>query len=132
MPPASRKMPSARSRLGDWGEEAAGDFLRRQGFTILERKYRCRWGEIDLVTQDGEDLVFVEVRTRRTGAFGTPEESVTAAKARRLLATSQDYMQKHPADRPEADIRWRIDLVSVRPVRGGPPRIDHLRNAVEI
>jgi uncharacterized protein (TIGR00252 family) len=74
-------MPSARSKLDDWGEEAAGDFLQRQGFTILDRKYSCRWGEIDLVARDREDLVFVEVRTRRGAAFGTPEESVTAAKA---------------------------------------------------
>jgi len=125
-------MPSARSKLGDWGEEAAGDFVQRQGFTILDRKNSCRWGEIDLVARDGEDLVFVEARTRRCAAFGTPEESVTAAKARRLLATSQDYVQKHPADQPEWDIRWRIDLVSARPVRGELPKIDHLRNAVEL
>ena len=125
-------MPSSRSQLGDWGEEAAGRFLQGQGFAILDRKYRCRWGEIDLVARDGEELVFVEVRTQRTAAFGTPEESVTTAKARRLLATCQDHMQKHPADQPEADTRWRIDLVSVRPVRGKAPRIDHLRNAVEI
>lgn len=126
------RMPSARSKLGDWGEEAAGDFLQGQGFTILDRKYRCRWGEIDLVARDGEEMVFVEVRTRRNAAYGTPEESVTAAKARRLMATCQDYLQKHPTDQPQADARWRIDLVSVRPVRGKTPRIDHLRNIVEI
>ncbi|PKB82207.1 MAG: YraN family protein [SAR202 cluster bacterium Io17-Chloro-G9] len=125
-------MPSARSKLGDWGEEAAGHFLLGQGFTILDRKYRCRWGEIDLVARDGEELVFVEVRTRRNSAFGTPEESVTAAKARRLLATCQDYMQNHPEEQPHADTSWRIDLISVRPVRGKAPRIDLLRNAVEI
>lgn len=132
MRPASLRMPSSRSQLGDWGEEAAGRFLQGQGFAILDRKYRCRWGEIDLVARDGEELVFVEVRTRRNTSFGTAEESVTAAKARRLLATCQDYMQKHPSDQPEADTRWRIDLVSVRPVPGKAPRIDHLRNAVEI
>ena len=132
MPAALLRMPSARSKLGDWGEAAAGNFLQGQGFTILDRKYRCRWGEIDLVARDGEEMVFVEVRTRRNAAYGTPAESVTAAKARRLLATCQDYLQKHLTAQLLADTSWRIDLVSVRPVPGQAPRIDHLRHAVEI
>ena len=128
-------MPSDKTKLGDWGEEVAGRFLERQGFTILDRKYRCARGEIDLVTRDGEDLVFVEVRTRRSNAFGSPEESITAAKSQRLLATCYDYLEKHPENVPEdhaASVAgWRIDLVSVVPSRGKPPQIGHLRNAVE-
>ena len=125
-------MPSARSKLGDWGEEAAGIFLQNLGFQILDRKYRCTWGEIDLVAKDGEDLVFVEVRTRRNASYGTPEESITAAKIRRLLAACQYYIDKHVESQTAANTGWRIDLVSVRPVRGRGPRIDHLRNAVEL
>ena len=56
-------MPTAKSRLGDWGEDIAGRFLESKGFQILDRKYRCAMGEIDLVARDGEELVFVEVRT---------------------------------------------------------------------
>ena len=59
-------MPTTRSVLGDWGEDAVGRFLERKGYQILDRKYRCRWGEIDLVARDGNDLVFIEVRTRRS------------------------------------------------------------------
>ena len=134
MPRALRRMPSPGSKLGDWGEEVAGRFLERQGFRILDRKYRSTWGEVDLVTRDGRDLVFVEVRTRRSNAFGSPEESITDAKADRLVATCNDYLQKHPdnllGDHPDSVAGWRIDLVSVLPVPGKPPRISHLRNAV--
>ena len=55
---------------------------------LLDANYRCRWGEVDIVAQEGDELVFVEVRTRRGAEYGTPEESVTAAKARRLIVTA--------------------------------------------
>ena len=117
---------------GDWGEDAAGKFLEKQGYQILDRKYRCQWGEIDLVARDGDDLVFVEVRTRRSGAFGTPQESITEAKAGRLVAACQDYLEKRVEGGAPGDTGWRIDLVSVHPSRGRPPRIEHLRHAVEL
>jgi putative endonuclease len=119
-------MPTARTRLGDRGEEAARQFLQAKGYQVLAAKYRCQWGEVDLVAQEGDELVFVEVRTRRSAAFGTPEESLTPAKVRHLLAACQHYLQQHQA----ADLPWRIDLVSVR-VWGQGTVIDHLRHAVE-
>ena len=125
-------MPTFRTMLGDWGEDAAGKFLEKQGYQILDRKYRCRWGEIDLVARDGDDLVFVEVRTRRGAAFGTPQESITRAKAGRLVAACQDYLQKRVEGSSRGETGWRIDLVSVRPSRGRAPRIEHLRHAVEL
>ena len=120
-------MPTPRTRLGDMGEAAARRFLEAQGYRILAAKFRCPWGELDLVAQDGDDLVFVEVRTRRSEAFGAPEESLTPAKVRHLLAACQHYLQAHP--RPEA--AWRIDLVSVLPGRHGTV-INHLRHAIEV
>lgn len=120
-------MPTARTRLGDRGEEAARRFLQARGYQILAAKYRCPRGEVDLVVRDGDELVFVEVRTRRSAAFGTPEESVTPAKVRHLLAACQHYLQQHQA----TDLPWRIDLVSVRVGRQGTV-IDHLRHAVEV
>ena len=66
----------------------AGRFLQEKGYRLLDAYYRCRWGEVDIVAQEGDELVFVEVRTRLWAEYGTPEESVTAAKARRLIATA--------------------------------------------
>ena len=103
-------MPTARGRLGDWGEGVAGRFLQGKGYQILETKYRCTWGEVDIVARDGDELVFVEVRTRRDTKYGTPEESVTRTKARRLILTAQDYIQRHA----DSNAGWRIDLVAIR------------------
>lgn len=61
----------------------AGRFLQEKAYRLLDANYRCRWGEVDIVAQEGDELVFVEVRTRRGAEHGTPEESVTAANARR-------------------------------------------------
>ena len=60
----------------------AGRFLQEKAYRLLDANYRCRWGEVDIVAQEGDELVFVEVRTRRGAEYGTPEESVTAAKSR--------------------------------------------------
>lgn len=61
----------------------------------METNYRCRWGEVDIVAMDGDELVFVEVRTRSGGQFGTPEESITPSKRQRLVATAQYYLQQN-------------------------------------
>jgi len=71
--------------------------------------YRSRWGQVDIVAQDGSELVSVEVKTRRGTASGTPEESVTATKAKRLIATAQDYPQENDLEQAP----WRIDVVSI-------------------
>ena len=121
-------MPTARGRLGDWGEGVAGRFLQGKGYQILETKYRCTWGEVDIVARDGDELVFVEVRTRRDTNYGTPEESLTPTKAQRLVATAEDYLQRHG----EANQGWRIDLVAIRLGKDGKVQeIGHLRHAVE-
>lgn len=81
------KLTTHRIRLVKWGEGVAGRFLQEKGYRLLDATYRCRWGEVDIVPQEGDELVFVEVRTRRGAEYGTSEESVTAAKSRRLIAT---------------------------------------------
>ena len=121
-------MATHRIRLGKWGEDVAGRFLEEKGYRLLDTNYRCRWGEVDIVAQEGDELVFVEVRTRRGAEFGTPEESVTAAKARRLIATAQDYLQQNGQEESE----WRIDLIAIR--LDGDRRVEdiaHLRHAVQ-
>ena len=123
-------MPSNRGRLGARGEGIARQHLASRGYEILATNFRCQWGEVDIVARDGGCLVFVEVRTRRSAdKFGTPQESITARKRERLVATAETYLQDLPA--PPQD--WRIDLVSVRLDR--PPeagQVEHIQDAVEL
>ena len=111
-------MSLAKVRLGKRGEELAEGYLKSAGCGILASNYRCPWGEIDLVAQDGEELAFVEVRTRRGSTFGTPRESITPKKARNLVAAAQDYLQNHVPEKDQSDQAWRIDLVSVQMTKG--------------
>lgn len=119
---------TARQRLGDFGERHAARLLTERGHRIIARGWRCAAGEVDLVTLDGDELVFVEVRTRRGERLGTPEESIDARKAARLLALGDHFLAAHP----EHDHRiWRIDLVAlVLDAVGRIVRADHYENAV--
>src|SRR5256886_4192237 len=83
---------STRMRFGALGEEAAADLLRSGGYRIVARNHRCPRGEIDLIAAKGELLVFVEVRTRATGAFGGPEETINQRKQRRGDAAGRGYL----------------------------------------
>ncbi|MCH8199591.1 MAG: YraN family protein [Chloroflexi bacterium] len=119
-------MPSARSNLGTRGEALAADYLERLGMCIAARNYRSRYGEVDLVAHDGDTLVFVEVKTRRTNSYGTPEESITPRKLDRLAKTAARYLQEHGLEqRP-----WRVDLVAIKLGKDGPT-INHVRSIVE-
>ncbi len=121
-------MANPRLRLGNWGERVARNFLVDKGYKVLETGFRSAWGEVDIVARDGDELVFVEVRTRRGTALGTPQESVTRAKAGRLIATAQSYMEEKGVTGAD----WRIDLVSiVLDNRGRVQELSHLAHAVE-
>ena len=94
---------------GQRGEDIAWEYLKKRGYKILERNYRCRYGEIDLVAKDGETIVFVEVKSRRSAAFGEPEESVGPAKQKKISTVALCYLEeKHLHDRPA-----RFDVVSI-------------------
>jgi putative endonuclease len=109
------------NRRGDSAESLAAAFLERAGLTILERNYRCRFGEIDLVAASGTSLVFVEVRARKSEAFGGAAASITAAKRRRLVAAARHYLATH---RPRGTCRFDVVLV-----RGREPVIEWLTDA---
>lgn len=119
---------TARQRLGDFGERQAALLLAGRGHRIIARGWRCAAGELDLVTLDGDELVFVEVRTRRGERLGTPEESIDARKAARLLALGDHFIAAHP----DYDGRiWRIDIVAiVLDAAGRIVRTTHHENAV--
>jgi putative endonuclease len=122
-------MPLTRRGLGAFGEQAARAYLLRQGYTILAQNWRCRYGEIDLVAQVGDQLAFVEVRTRRLDGPIAPEETLTLAKRRRLIALAAAFMSA--AQLPESTPA-RIDLVAICLDRAGRiARLDHIAGAVE-
>ena len=85
---------------GGAAEDLAARYLEGQGLAIVERNWRCRAGEIDLVARDGATLVFVEVRLRRNRAFGGAAESITATKRRRLRLAAEHYLARLPAEPP--------------------------------
>jgi putative endonuclease len=116
-----------RRQVGALGEKAAAEYLRGLGFAIRETNFRCPEGEIDIVAEQGAYLTFVEVRTRRSSALGTPEESITAAKKGKLIDLAHAYMQAHgDPDRP-----WRIDVVAVElKPDGSVARLELIENAI--
>lgn len=83
-----------RTRQGAEAEQRAAAFLQGRGLSLLARNWRCRFGEIDLIFQEGPTLVFVEVRARRSAGFGGAAESITAAKRARLARTAEAYLAK--------------------------------------
>ena len=105
-----QKPDTARQSLGRLGERLAADALEKRGYRILEQNFRCRYGEIDLVAEDGQDLVFVEVKTRRGTLYGRPEEAITSHKARKLQEVAGYYLDLHQLP----DCAWRIDVVAVQ------------------
>ena len=118
-----------RQRLGRLGEDLARRRLEADGHTILETNYRTRSGEIDLVSQKDGILVFVEVRTRRGDAYGSPEESLTSRKRSRMSACAHEYIEATQSENRE----WRIDVVAVElDSQGKLIRLDVLENAVEL
>ncbi|MBM6588573.1 YraN family protein [Brevibacterium sp. RIT 803] len=90
----STTTPGMRQRaLGQTGEDLAAEFLQQQGMVIIERNFRCPRGEIDIIARDGETIVFVEVKTRRTLALGSPLEAVTRAKLNRIRMLSAIWLR---------------------------------------
>jgi len=119
-------MTTLRQRFGDAGEKAAEDWLLRDGYRVVARKHRCPRGEVDLVLERGELLVFVEVRTRATALFGAPEETVGAAKQRRIVRAARDFLARWRG--PPRGARFDVVAVLDRP---GTPVVTHIPNAFD-
>ena len=123
----NREAMKDRRKLGSLGEKIAKEHLLGIGYVIRETNFRSREGEIDIVAEKGDYLVFVEVRTRRSRSFGTPEESITASKKERLITLAQRYMESH-SDLPPF---WRIDVVGVELEGGRVARLEVTENAID-
>ena len=123
---------SSRASLGQWGERQARLYLEAAGYGIVAANFRCRAGEIDIVAITGDELVFVEVKTRRGDAFGQAEESISPTRAERLAAVAEEFLQSRSAFPYDSETPWRIDLVCVNLDSGGKLlNVNHIKHAVE-
>ncbi len=126
----ARKATSNGSRqlaLGRYGEDLAAQYLGGRGMTIIDRNWRCRAGEIDLVALDGDVLVVCEVKTRVNERFGGPKMAITPAKLSRLRRLTGEWLRAHPPTGRTGGIeRVRIDFVGVLIPTRGEARIEHL------
>lgn len=109
--------------LGAQGEDLAVGHLAAGGMTILERNWRCRYGELDVIATDGDTVVFVEVKTRSGRGYGTPAEAVTFAKQSRIRRLAGLWLR----EQPRGWTRVRFDVVSVLVEPGHEPTLEHLR-----
>jgi len=117
-----------RQSLGKCGEEAAAEFLRNKGYEIITRNFYTRWGELDIIARDCEEIVFVEVRTRSSSSFMTPGESVDHTKQERLLKAAQTWLsEQYPLDPPPC----RFDVISVIISKDQTPILEHFPNAFQ-
>lgn len=119
-----------KSELGAWGEKLAAENLETDGYRIVDRNFRCRLGEIDLIARRGRELVFIEVKLRKDASYGEAREFVTAGKQRKLLLTAEYYLVSHPWAQ---ELQPRFDVVEVYAPQGieGPSEIHRLENAFE-
>jgi len=114
---------AVKDQVGRYGEDVAARHVEQAGWQVLARNWRCRHGEVDIIAMDGEELVVVEVKTRRTATFGTPAEAVTRQKVWRLrkLVAAWLYTQEQRFE------SVRIDVMAVTMPPTGAAQIEHLR-----
>ena len=112
------------SNSGRIGEDYAVKWLIAHGYRIMERNYHSRYGEIDIIAEDSQYIVFVEVKTRKEGAFVSQAESVTKSKQKKILLTAQTYLAKSPCA-----LQPRFDLAAVTTVHGEPLGLQYFSNA---
>jgi len=118
-----------RKDVGKLGEKLAQKFIKKKGYHICETNFRCQSGEIDIVARRKDYLVFIEVRTKSNLDFGTPEESITESKKKKLVSTALHYINTH-RDLPAS---WRIDVVAIEVnAKGKSKRIELIENAITI
>jgi len=116
-----------RKRLGREGEDLAEGFLKKKGYKLVERNYRCKSGEVDLIVLDRRVIVFVEVKTRSDHSFGSPFEAVEARKQRKMIEAARVFLDERRLHQRDA----RFDVVGIS-WPDGKPFIEHIENAFEV
>ncbi len=114
--------------LGAWGEQQAVEYFRHLGMKIVERNFRTPVGEIDIIVKNRHFIIFVEVKTRRSTAFGTPQEAVGPHKQRQILRTAQWYLQNHS----KLKLQPRFDVVAILCQSNTAPQITHIEDAFSL
>lgn len=115
------------SKIGREGEAIAIEYLRKNGYRIVEQNYRCRLGEIDIVAVDRKTICFIEVKRRSTDAYDRPEVAVHKRKQRKLSRVALHFLKK----RGLLHVRARFDVVAIRR-KGEENEVEHIRNAFEV
>jgi putative endonuclease len=113
--------------LGEKGEDIAAAFLKKKGYNILFRNYKCSFGEIDIIAKHKKTLSFIEVKTRSTKKYGLPQEAVTSVKQAKISRVALEFVQRYKMENRAA----RFDVVSVQSLNDGY-EVDLIENAFEL
>lgn len=116
-----------RKHLGRQGESIAESYLRSKGYLIRERNFQIREGEIDLIAEAGDLLIFVEVKTGQSGRFGHPADKVDLRKQQRMILAAEGFLQKNRIE--ERDCRF--DVIAVR-IKNGRSIVEHIQDAFQV
>jgi putative endonuclease len=120
-------LSAEKKEIGQRGENLAVDYLQKLGYVILERNYRCKLGEVDIIARDNDILVFIEVRTRSSLDFGLPQESINRRKRHQLSKVALEFMNR----KKFKNIPARFDVVAVS-LEAGKEKVEHIRDAFEV
>ena len=118
-------MATEKRITGNLGEDFAGNYFKKKGFSVV-RNYHSRYGEIDIIAENEEYVLFVEVKTRKSDSMTSPKEAVDYRKRQKLILTAQDYLSKHTADK-----RLRFDVLEVFQNEGRIYKFNHIESAFD-
>lgn len=114
-------------KTGKSGEDRVAAYLRKSGWSVIKRNFQCRYGEIDIIAENDEYIIFVEVKTRKKNSLTSPAESVTHAKQQRIMLTAQDYLSKTLCEKQP---RFDVAAVTVEETKDGKRfHLDYIQNA---
>jgi len=116
-------MTTQKQTIGKFGEQLALDYLQKNGYRIITTNWRCKWGEIDIIADDGHEMVFVEVKTRRSNATESAFENITPAKMEKVIHSAYVYADQNQV------LLWRIDAIGILLSAKSSPQIEHVKNA---
>lgn len=114
---------------GRWGEQTAAEYLKKKKYRVIGQNYSCRFGEIDVIAENREFIVFAEVKLRRDASFAEAKEFVTRAKQEKIIKTASLWLSQNPTDKqPRFDV---IEIYSPKGTGAGQVTLNHIENAFE-